>query len=110
MNVNELQKKGYQFAHVPRAKHLEDEYTHRDLFGTCRGKCTQVWTPWEKKRSIDICFYSILTGLLQCDCKQYVKETAAYTIQPGQEVRFLDLKARVSCSNSFEILGKETSA
>ena len=52
-------------AHVgraPRCKHLEDEETNRDLFGVVRSYCTRQG----------------------CGCKQYVKKTCEYTIQPGE--------------------------
>ena len=52
-------------AHVgraPRCKHLEDEETNRDLFGVVRSYCTRQG----------------------CSCKQYVKKTCEYTIQPGE--------------------------
>eukprot|EP00854_Cymbomonas_tetramitiformis_P027251 gene27251-33557_t len=41
------------------AKHLDDPFTNRDLFGVVRGRC------------------------LQCDCDAYLKATKEYTLSPG---------------------------
>ncbi|UPR03649.1 TPR repeat domain-containing protein [Chloropicon primus] len=49
-------------ARAPRAKHLEDEETSRDLFGVVRCWCT-------------------VPG---CECRQYVKKTCEYTVQPEE--------------------------
>ena len=47
---------------APRAKHLEDEETSRDLFGVVRGACAHPG----------------------CECRQYVKLTREYTVQPDE--------------------------